>query len=51
MTNKEAKNYIAGLQNYFIHVGNDGSHASALDTCANFVEMEYQKSKKHITLD
>ena len=24
VTNKEAKKYIAGLQQYFIHVGNDG---------------------------
>ena len=51
VTNKEAKKNITGLQHYFLQVGNDGSPASAPNTCADFVEMQYQKSKKQITLD
>ena len=51
MTNKEAKKYIPGLQQYFIQIGNDGIPTSALSICADFVEAQCKKDKKRTTLD
>jgi hypothetical protein len=40
MTNQDARKFIAGLQLYFMQEGNEGSPISALETCADFVELQ-----------
>ncbi|KAL1488913.1 hypothetical protein ABEB36_014700 [Hypothenemus hampei] len=50
VTNHEARKYITGLQRYFMQEGNEKSPMSALNICANFVEIQSYK-KRQSTLD
>jgi hypothetical protein len=45
MTNQDARRFIAGLRLYFMQEGNEDSPTSALETCANFVQL--QSIKEH----
>ena len=51
VTNQEAKKIIAGLQRYFMQIGNDGSPTSTLNTCADFVQLRSYKNIRQTTLD
>ena len=51
VTNQEARKCISCLKRYFMQIGNEGSPTSALDICADFVEMQSQKGTRQSTLD
>jgi hypothetical protein len=40
VTNQDARNFIAGLRLYFMQEGNEGSPIPALETCADFVQLQ-----------
>ncbi|KII69504.1 hypothetical protein RF11_15408 [Thelohanellus kitauei] len=45
-TNHETKKCMAVLQRYFIQEGNEGSPTSALNICADYVEVKCYKNQK-----
>ncbi|KII65755.1 hypothetical protein RF11_04388 [Thelohanellus kitauei] len=51
VTNQEAKKCIAVLQRYFMQEGNEGSPTSALNICADFIEVKCYKNERQTTLD
>ncbi|KII71184.1 hypothetical protein RF11_09205 [Thelohanellus kitauei] len=51
VTNHEAKKCMVVLQRYFMQEGNEGSPTSALNICADFVEVKCIKNKRQTTLD
>ena len=51
VTNQEAKKCMAVLQRYFMQEGNEGSPTSALNICADFVQVKCYKNKRQTTLD
>jgi hypothetical protein len=40
VTNQDARKFMAGLRLYFMQEGNEDSPISALETCADFVELQ-----------
>jgi hypothetical protein len=40
VTNQDARKFVAGLQLYFMQAGNEGSPVSALETCADSVQLQ-----------
>jgi hypothetical protein len=51
VTNQDAGKFIAGLRLYFMQEGNECSPISALETCANFVQLQSIKRTWQGTLD
>jgi hypothetical protein len=51
MTNQDARKFIAGLWLYFMQEGNEGSPISALETCADFVQLQSVTRTRQGTLD
>ncbi|KII67912.1 hypothetical protein RF11_09084 [Thelohanellus kitauei] len=51
VTNQEAKKCMSVLQGYFMQEGNEGSPTSALNICADFVEVKCYKNKRQTTFD
>jgi hypothetical protein len=51
MTNQDATKFIAGLRLYFMQEGNEGSPTSALETCADFVQLQSIEKTWQGTLD
>jgi hypothetical protein len=51
VTNQDARKFIAGLQLYFMQEGNEGSPVSALETWADFVQLQSIKRTWQGTLD
>ena len=51
VTDLEARKCISCLKPYFMQIGNEGSPTSALDICADFLEMQSQKGSRQSTLD
>jgi hypothetical protein len=50
VTNQDGRKFIAGLRLYFMQEGNEGSPTSALETCANFVQLQPIKRTRQGTL-
>jgi hypothetical protein len=50
VTNQDARIIIAGLRLYFMQEGNEGSPTSALETCADFVQLQSIKRTRQSTL-
>jgi hypothetical protein len=46
-----ARKFIACLRLYFMQEGNEGSPTSALETCADFVQLQSTKRRWQGTLD
>nr|CAD7615393.1 unnamed protein product [Timema genevievae] len=46
VTDQNARKYIAELRCYFMQEGNEGSPLSALDTCADFVQVKSIKKTR-----
>ncbi|KII74339.1 hypothetical protein RF11_06486 [Thelohanellus kitauei] len=51
VTNLKAKKCMAVLQLYFMQEGNEVSPTSALNICADFVEVKCDKNKRQTTFD
>jgi hypothetical protein len=51
MTNQDTRIIIAGLWLYLMQKGNEGSPVSALETCADFVQLQSIKITWQGTLD
>jgi hypothetical protein len=51
VTNQDARKFIAGLRLYLIHEDNKGSPTSALETCADCVQLQSIKRTRQGTLD
>ncbi|KII61244.1 hypothetical protein RF11_15501 [Thelohanellus kitauei] len=51
MSNQEEKKCMFELQHYFMQEGNEGSPTSALNICADFLEVKCHKNKRETTLD
>jgi hypothetical protein len=49
VTNQDARIIIAGLRLYFMQEGNEGSPISALETCADFVQLQSIKRTRQST--
>jgi hypothetical protein len=50
VTEQDAMKFIVGLRLYFMQEGNEGSPMSALDTCADFVQLQSIKRTRQGTL-
>jgi hypothetical protein len=50
VTNQDGRKFIAGLWLYFMQEGNEGSPISALETCADFVQLQSIKRTRQGTL-
>jgi hypothetical protein len=50
VTNQDARKFIAGLWLYFMQEGNEGSLISALEPCADYVQLQYIKWIRQGTL-
>jgi hypothetical protein len=51
MLNQDARKFIAGLRLYFMQEDNEGSPVSALETCADFVQLQSIKRTRQGTID
>jgi hypothetical protein len=51
VTNQDVRKFIAGLWLYFMQEGNEGSPISALETCADFVQLQSIKRTWQGTLN
>jgi hypothetical protein len=51
VTNQDARKFVALLRLYFMQEGNEGSPISALESCADFVQLQSIKSTQQGTLD
>jgi hypothetical protein len=50
VTNEDARRFTGGLRLYFMQQGNEDSSVSALETCADFVELQSIKRTRQGTL-
>jgi hypothetical protein len=51
VTNQDARKLIAGLRLYFMQEGIEGSPTSALQTCADFVQLQAIERTRQGTFD
>lgn len=49
--NQDTKIFIAALKLYFMQKSNEGSHISAPESCAEFVQLQSIKRTLYVTLD